>query len=83
MVQRGAGPWQRTAPYRRDQRRVEELVQRVGRTALCFTAYDVARAARTSTGLQLEESAELSRHLRDVPATLLVRVRSALVVRGG
>lgn len=83
MVRRGSGAWQQSDTYRRDQARVELLVERVGRAVLCFTAYDVARAARASTGLQLEESSQLSRHLRDVPAQLLMRVSSALVVRGG
>jgi hypothetical protein len=82
MVTRGSGPWQQSAAYGRDQQRVDLLVRQVGRSMLCFTAYDVARNARSSETMRLEESVHLYRHLRDMPDDVLRRVPSALRVAG-
>lgn len=80
MVRRGQGTWQQSPAYLRDQERIERLVHHVGRATLCFTAYDVAREARHSTSLRLEESRHLNRHLKCLTPAVLRVVSSTLRV---
>lgn len=63
--------WPGTAAEHRDRERVKKLVRRVGSQRLRFTIYDLQREMREDPSLRLDKAKDLSRHVHDLPRTLL------------